>query len=69
MKVVSFKINDEEYESLKNYADAKGWSVSEVIRVSIQKYMHSDKSKPLQVGRIKIYRMPRYSKNGRIIEF
>ncbi len=68
VKVVSFKIDDEKYEYLKQYAEAKGLSVSEIIRISVEKYLHGDKTEPLRVGHIKIYRMPKYSKRGRITE-
>ncbi len=55
MKVVSFKVDEDMFETLEDYAKKRNMAKSEIIRRALEQYMMSDKKKPFITKRIKIY--------------
>ena len=55
MKVVSFKLPEEDAEYLEYLSKKTGIPKSEIIRKALQNYINGQKDKPFITKRIKIY--------------
>jgi predicted DNA-binding protein len=55
MKVVSFKLTEEDAEYLEYLSKKTNIPKSEIIRRALQNYMNPQKDKPFVTKRIKIY--------------
>jgi len=54
MRVVSFKIFEEDYERLEAYAKRRNIPVSELVRRAVLAYIESDRDKPYYGKYLKI---------------
>jgi len=55
MKVVSFKLSEEDADYLEYLSKKTGIPKSEIIRKALQNYFNAQKDKPFVTKRLKIY--------------
>ena len=55
MRVVSFKVEEDLYEILEEYAWKKKLSKSELIRRALRDYIHQSEEKPYITRRLRVY--------------